>query len=203
MRSRRPARRARSLWARIAGYTGTLLLVAAAAAVLLMPLMDDGDKTAAGAQGTVSPSAQAGGQTGAPGGSGLPATPTNPVPQQNGSGRPYPGGQNGGSGGQGGGPEFPAQNGAGEVGWCPKGTAFYKAAQKGVDVVVTVASSGAIRAEMSLRGRSPESQQTTVRSGGPHAFHFTRVQPQLVERVKVTTVSVGVSMQTCYARAGA
>jgi hypothetical protein len=200
MKSRRPAPRARSLWARIAGYTGTLALVAAAVIVLLMPLTDDGGKGAAGAQGTASPSSPAGGPTG---GSGLPATPTNPVPQQDGSGRPYPSGQDGGgSGGQGGGPVIPTQGGSGGIGWCPKGTAFYKATATGVDVVVTVASSGAIRAELSLRGQAPKSQQTTVRNGGPHAFHFTGVAPQLVERVKVNTVSVGVAMQTCYARAG-
>lgn len=199
MKSRRPARRARSLWARVAGYTGTLALVAAAVIVLLMPLTDDGGKGTAGAQGTA-PSSTAGGPTG---GSGLPATPTNPVPQQDGSGRPYPSGQDGGgSGGQGGGPVIPTQGGSGGIGWCPKGTAFYKATATGVDVVVTVASSGAIRAELSLRGQAPKSQQTTVRNGGPHAFHFTGVAPQLVERVKVNTVSVGVAMQTCYARAG-
>ncbi|MCQ0012316.1 hypothetical protein [Actinomadura madurae] len=199
MKSRRPARTARSLWARIAGYTGTLALVAAAVIVLLMPLTDDGGKGAAGAQGTAGPSAPAGG---APNGSGLPATPTNPVPQQDGSGPAVSAGQDGGgSGGQGGGPVIPTQ-GSGGIGWCPKGTAFYKATATGVDVVVTVASSGAIRAELSLRGREPQSQQTTVRSGGPHAFHFKGVAPQLVERVKVNTVSVGVAMQTCYARAG-
>ncbi|WP_433478960.1 hypothetical protein ACQPZP_19110 [Spirillospora sp. CA-142024] len=200
MKSRRPARRARSLWARIAGYTGTLLLVAAAVIVLLIPLMDDGKK---GAAGTVSPSASAGGGTGGPGGSGLPVTPTGPGPQQGGSGRPYPGGQNDGSGGQGGGPQIPAQNGSAGIGQCPKGTAYYKATATGVDVVIAVSASGAIRAELSLRGQAPKSQQTTVRSGGPHTFHFTGVPPQLVERVKVTTVSVGVAMQTCYARPAA
>jgi hypothetical protein len=198
MKSRRPGRRGRSLWLRIAGYTGTLALVAAAVIVLLMPLMDDGTKGAAG--GTASPSAP-GAQTGLPGGGGLPVTPTGPVPQQNGSGQPYPGGGGGGSGGQGGGPQIPPQNGSGGVAACPKGTAYYRATSTGVDVVIAVSASGAIRAELSLRGQEPKAQQTTVRSGGPQTFHFTGVAPQLVERVKVTTISVGGGMQNCYARA--
>lgn len=201
MKSRRPGRRKRSLWLRVAGYTGTLGLVAAAVIVLLMPLMDDGTKGAAGAGGTASPSAPDG-RTDLPGGGGLPATPTNPTPQQNGSGQPYPGGGGGdGSGGQGGGPQIPPQNGSSGVGACPKGTAYYRATPTGVDVVIAVSASGAIRAELSLRGREPIAQQRTVRSGGPQTFHFTGVAPQLVERVKVTTISVGGGMQNCYARA--
>ncbi|MES9541265.1 hypothetical protein [Actinomadura sp. NPDC000600] len=200
MKSRRPARRGRSLWLRMAGYTGTLALVAAAVVVLLMPLMDDGQKGAAGAGGTAGPSAP-GGQTGVPGGGGLPATPTNPAPQQTG-GQPYPSGGGGGSGGQGGGPQIPPQNGsAGGIGACPKGTAYYRAAPTGVDVVIAVSAGGAIRAELSLRGQEPRAQQTTMRSGGSKTFHFTGVMPQLVERVKVTTISVGGGMQNCYARA--
>lgn len=198
MKSRRPGRRGRSLWLRIAGYTGTLALVAAAVVVLLMPLMDKGTKGAAGAGGTASPSAP-GGRTGLPGGAGLPVTPTDPAPQQNGSGQPYPGGGDG-SGGPGGGPQIPSQNGSGGVGACPKGTAYYRAAPTGVDVVIAVSASGAIRAELSLRGQEPKAKQTTVRGGGPQTFHFTGVAPQLVERVRVTTISVGGGMQNCYAR---
>ncbi|WP_165966476.1 hypothetical protein, partial [Actinomadura sp. 7K507] len=105
---------------------------------------------------------------------------------------------------QGGGPQIPDQGGSDGITWCPGGTASYRSTRTGVDVVVTVSSSGAIRAELVLRGRAPESQQTTVSGGGrPHTFHFRGVAPRLVERVKVTTVSVGVSMQTCYARVGA
>ncbi|GGQ40787.1 hypothetical protein BKA00_001322 [Actinomadura coerulea] len=198
MKGRRPGRRGRSLWLRIAGYTGTLALVAAAVIVLLMPLMDEGTKGAAGFGGTAAPSAP-GGVTGLPGGVGLPVTPTDPAPQQNRSGQPYPG--SGGSGGQSGGPQIPPQNGSsGGVGACPKGTASYRATPTGVDVVVAVSASGAIRAELSLRGREPTAQQRTVRSGGPQTFHFTGVAPQLVERVKVTTISVGGGMENCYAR---
>ena len=207
MKSRRPARRGRRarLWGRIAGYGCTLLLVAAAVVVLIVPLMDDGKKGAAGAEGRPSPAASAPGRAGVPGGPGLPATPTNPVPQQNGGGSPYPGGQNGGSGGQnggqGGGPRIPEQNsGGGSVAQCPDGTAFYRATATGVDVLVTVSASGLIRAELVLQGASPESQQASTNAGRPHTFHFTGVAPRQVERVKVTTVSVGGGMQTCYAR---
>ncbi|NDU72682.1 hypothetical protein GWI34_08580 [Actinomadura sp. DSM 109109] len=200
MKSRRPGRRGRSLWLRIAGYTGTLALVAAAVVVLLVPLMDDGPKGAAGAEGTAGPAAPDG-STGLPGGAGVPVTPTNPAPQQNGSGQPYPGGGGGGAGAPGGGPQIPAQNGSGGVGACPKGTAYYRATPTGVDVVIAVSASGAIRAELSLRGQEPKAQQTTVRRGGPQTFHFTGVATQLVERVKVTTISVGGGMQNCYARA--
>lgn len=203
MKSRRPARRGRRarLWGRIAGYGCTLLLVAAAVIVLLMPLMDDGKKGTAGAQGQASPSATPlPGRPGAPGGS--PPTPTNPVPQQNGGGSPYPGGQNGGSGGQNGGPQIPEQNsGGGSVSQCPNGTALYRATATGVDVLVTVSASGLIRAELVLQGASPKSQQASASAGRPHTFHFTGVSPRTVERVKVTTVSVGGGMQSCYARA--
>ncbi|MEV4001590.1 hypothetical protein [Actinomadura sp. NPDC049753] len=200
MKSRRPGRPGRSLWLRIAGYTGTLALVAAAVIVLLMPLMDGGTKGAAGSGGTAAPSAPGAG-TGLPGGEGLPVTPTGPAPQQTGGDRPYPGGGGAGAGGQGGGPQIPSQNGSsGGVGACPKGAAYYRATPTGVDVVIAVSASGAIRAELSLRGREPTAQQRTVRSGGPQTFHFTGVAPQLVERVKVTTISVGGGMENCYAR---
>lgn len=200
MKSRRPARRARraGLRGRIAGYGGTLLLVTAAVIVLLVPLMDGGKDGAAGAVGSADPSAPPPGRDGA----GLPATPTSPVPRRNESGRPYPGGQNGGgSGGRDGGPGIPQQNGGGSLRRCPDGSALYRATATGVDVLVTVSGSGLIRAELVLRGRAPRSQQASAKAGRPHTFHFTGIAPNLVERVKVTTVSVGGGMQSCYARA--
>ncbi|MGW5418196.1 hypothetical protein [Actinomadura geliboluensis] len=200
MKSRRPARRGRPprLWGRIAGYGGTLALVAAAVAVLLQPLMDGGKKSAAGAQGPVSPSASAvPGQAGVPGAPGASATPTNPVPQQNGGGRPYP---TAGTGGQGGGPTIPEQNTGDTLDWCPDGTGLYRVTSAGVNVLVTVSASGLIRAELVLRGRAPKSQQATASAGRPHTFYFAGVSGGLVERVKVTTVSVGGGMQSCYAR---
>ncbi|TDB98426.1 hypothetical protein [Actinomadura sp. 7K534] len=202
MRARRPARHSRSLPARIAGYAGTVLLVAAAVVVLLIPLIDDGkDAGGAGAQSPLDQHASPGGPAGVPGDPVLPGAPTGPAPQQDGSGLPAPGGRQDG-GGQGGGPPLPSQGGTGELTWCPDGTASYRATGTGIDVVITVASSGAIRAELVLQGRAPESQQATVPGGRPHTFHFRGVSPALVERVKVTTVSVGVNMQTCYARVG-
>ncbi|GAA0590265.1 hypothetical protein [Actinomadura livida] len=202
MRARRPARHSRSLPARIAGYAGTVLLVAAAVVVLLIPLIDDGKGAdGAGAQSSPSQTASPGGPAGVPGDPVLPGAPTGPAPQQDGSGLPAPGGPQDG-GGQGGGPALPGQGGTGELTWCPDGTASYRATGTGIDVVITVASSGAIRAELVLQGRAPESQQATVPGGRPHTFHFRGVSPALVERVKVTTVSVGVNMQTCYARVG-
>jgi hypothetical protein len=204
MKSRRPARRSlrARLWGRIAGYGGTLALVVAAVLVLLQPLMDDGDKGAAGARGAVSPSGPAvPGQAGAPGVPGVPgasATPTNPVPQQNGGGSPYP---SAGSGGQGGGPTIPEQNSGGSAAdWCPDGTGLYRVTSAGVNVLVTVSASGLIRAEVMLKGRAPKSQQATAQAGRPHSFYFAGVSANLIERVKVTTVSVGGGMQSCYAR---
>ncbi len=122
------------------------------------------------------------------------------MPQQNGGGSPYPGGQDGGSGGQGGGPQIPQPTGGGSLDRCPNGTAFYRATATGVDVLVTVSASGLIRAELVLRQGSPKSQQASAQGGRPHTFHFTGVAPSAVERVKVTTVSVGGGMQSCYAR---
>ncbi|MEU6751487.1 hypothetical protein ABZ914_35175 [Spirillospora sp. NPDC046719] len=197
-RPRRPGpRRARSVWGRIAGYGGAALLVAAAIVVLLVPLLDK-DKDGTGAAGTTSPgTSPSAGLGGVPGASGGPVNPTNPVPQNTG-GSPYTGGGQGG--GQGGGMQIPDQNGTGGTGWCPQGTAFYRAAKGGVDVTITVSSSGAIRAELSIKGHAPQAQQTTVSGGRPHTFRFKGVAAQLVRRVKVTTVSVGVAMQNCYAR---
>ncbi|MEU9019619.1 hypothetical protein [Actinomadura sp. NPDC048394] len=194
---RRGPRRARSVWGRVAGYGGAALLVAAAIVVLLVPLLDK-HKDGAGAAGTTSPGASpTAGQGVVPGGSGQPVTPTNPVPQNSG-GSPYTGGGQGG--GQGGGMQIPDQNGAAGTDWCPQGTAFYRAAGGNIDVTITVSSSGAIRAELSIKGHAPQAQQTTVSGGKPHTFRFKNVPAQLVRRVKVTTVSVGVAMQNCYAR---
>lgn len=96
---------------------------------------------------------------------------------------------------------MPGRDGTGTaLTWCPEGSAYYRAVTGAVDVVVTVAASGAIRAELALRGYAPQARQTTVRGAGPHTFHFEGVPPRLVERVKVTTVSVGVTMTSCYAR---
>ncbi|TDC70443.1 hypothetical protein E1200_05350 [Actinomadura sp. GC306] len=206
MRARKRARPSRSLPARIAGYAGTMLLVAAAVVVLLIPLIDDGEGAGgAGAQNSPDPAASPGAPAGVPGDPVLPGAPTGAAPQQDGSGLPAPGGQQDGGGqggGQGGGPALPGQGGTGELTWCPDGTASYRATETGIDVVITVASSGAIRAELVLQGRAPVSQQTTVPGGRPHTFRFRGISPAIVERVKVTTVSVGVNMQTCYARIG-
>ena len=68
---------------------------------------------------------------------------------------------------------------------------------------MNAATSGLVRAEVALRGRSPRSQQDTVRHPGPYTFRFRAVSAALVKRVKVTTVSVGVAVQTCYARPSA
>ncbi|MFC6883120.1 MULTISPECIES: hypothetical protein [Actinomadura] len=205
MKSTRAARRARrSFWARIAGYGGALLLAAAAVVVLIRPAVNkDAGSESAGAETSTAPSATAGA---GPGGAGVPGYPgpsaaaSNPATQQTRGGSPYPGGQGGG----GGGPAMPGQNGSGAgISWCPAGTASYRAATGGLEVSISVSGSGAVRAEVTARGRSPEPQQATVRGGKPHKFLFRGVAPQSVERVRVTTVSVGVSMQTCYARPSA
>ncbi|MFS2292719.1 MAG: hypothetical protein FWJ90_08430 [Actinomadura sp.] len=201
MRFRRGTRGRGRILAWVAGYTGTTVLVAAAIVVLLLPLIDDGKGSGtAGAQGSPSPSGTAPG--GPPGDPALPGAPTGPAQQPDGGG-PAGGDPSGvqGPAGQGGGPPIPTRGAGGDGDWCPEGTAVYRAADRGVDVVIVAASSGAIRAELILRGREPQSQQTTVPGGRPHTFHFAGVSPQMIERVKVTTVTVGVSMQTCYARA--
>jgi hypothetical protein len=183
------------VWVRVAGYGGSALLVAAAVAVLLLPLLDDGKPgRTAGAQTT------AGAPAARPGASGLPASPAAPTPRRSGGGADLggrPGGQDDG------GPPIPEQGGSAGVALCPRGAASYRAAPDGVDVVVRVSASGAVRAELSLTGGEPRSRQSTVKGGGQHTFHFTGVAPRLVQRVKVTTISVGVAMQTCYARPAA
>ncbi|MDL4821402.1 hypothetical protein [Actinomadura opuntiae] len=195
---RRGPRRARSIWGRVAGYGGAVLLVAAALVVLLVPLLDnkhDGTGTGAtGATGTADPgSSPAVGQGVVPGPSGQPVTPSNPVPQSSG-GSPYTGG------GQGGGMQLPDQNQAGGTDWCPQGTAFYRASGGNVDVTITVSASGLVRVEMSIKGHAMQTRQSSVAGGKPHTFRFKNVSAGLVQKVKVTTVSVGVAMQNCYAR---
>ncbi|MFB4302692.1 hypothetical protein [Actinomadura sp. NTSP31] len=200
MKSTRPRRRgprpARPIWGRVAGYGGAALLVAAALVVLLVPLLDGhgGGTGAAGATGTAgagtSPTV---GQGVVPGPSGQPVTPTNPVPQGSG-GSPYTGG------GQGGGMQIPDQNGTSGTDWCPQGTAFYRASGGNVDVTITVSASGLVRVEMSVKGHAMQTRQSSVSGGKPHTFRFKNVSAGLVQKVKVTTVSVGVAMQNCYAR---
>lgn len=192
----RRRRRGGSALGRIAGYGGAVLLAVAAVVVLLMPVLGE-EKGPAGASGNGTPTATApGGVTPAPGATVPSTVPTNPVQQNNGS-TPYPG-STGGTG-----PLMPGDPGSGTgLGTCPPGTAFYRATGAGLEVVITVATSGAIRAEVELRGRSPQARQATVKGGSPHTFRFAGVGPQLVERVKVTTVSVGAAMQSCYAQPG-
>jgi hypothetical protein len=97
---------------------------------------------------------------------------------------------------------MPGRDGGGTLTWCPDGTAFYRDAGTGLQVTINVSASGLVRAEAALRGRSPVSRQDTVRRPGPHTLRFAGVTARMVERVKVTTVSVGVAVQTCYARPG-
>jgi hypothetical protein len=183
----------------IGGYGGSLALVAAAGVVLLMPLFgEDGDGGGRAETGS----------TGA-----APAAPAATVPAQ----RPEPGvtstsaaRRRQGSTPQsqeegGGGPPMPGQGGGGTLTWCPDGTAFYRDAVTGtgLEVTINVSASGLARAEVTPRGRAAVSRQATVRRPGPHTFRFAGLSARAVERVKVTTVSVGVAMQTCYARPGA
>ncbi|WP_242911276.1 hypothetical protein [Actinomadura terrae] len=189
---------------RIAGYGTALLLVVAAVVVLVLPLIDEdeGRRGAAGARVTPRPGGTP--SAAAPGVSEPPI-----VPSPGGSKGTDDTGGTGGlrpgtGGGEGGGPPMPGENGGGtSLTWCPAGTAYYRAVRDAVEVVITVSASGAIRAEMALRGYAPRSQQAAVRGGAPHTFRFTGVPPALVERVKVTTISLGVAMQTCYARVAA
>ncbi|MEW2355607.1 hypothetical protein [Spirillospora sp. NPDC029432] len=194
-----PARKGPA-WLRGAGYGGAMLLVAAAVAVLLYPLMGQdrkggtaaGDQAAAGTA-TTAPGVPGGGATGVPGVPGATEPQTRPE-QGGGTGRDQ-------GGNQGGGPTLPGQGG-GTTTWCPAGTAVYRPAATGdaLEVAVRASASGLVRAEVSMTGRSPVSQQDTAKAGRTHTFRFAGVRAETVERVKVTTVSVGVSMQTCYAR---
>ncbi|MQY09754.1 hypothetical protein [Actinomadura macrotermitis] len=202
MKSTRGARGARPIWGRVAGYGGAGLLVVIAVAVLLMPLFDK-DPVGGGPAAGAGP-AQGTGPGTVPGqGGGVPTTPGNPVPQQNNGGRPYPGGRTPQQNQQGGnpniGPQYPAPGGT-ALTWCPEGTAVYRAVQGGVDLLISVTASGLVRAEMTLGGREPEVRQATVKAGRPHTFRFQGISPALVQRVKITTVSIGAAMETCYAR---
>ncbi|WP_067484567.1 hypothetical protein [Actinomadura hibisca] len=212
MKSTRPARGTRSAGARVAGYGGAALLVAVALAVLLMPLFDQdgGTGTAAGRTpgGTAS---QPAGQQGLPG-AGRTVTPTNPLPQQNRGGQvypdgrpsPQPSGQNRGQNNNDGGPPLPGTGGGVGLTWCPAGTSVYRPSPTGrLEVSVSVSGSGAVRAEVQLRGGAPKSQQATVKGGRPHTFTFPGVAPAQIRYVKITTMSVGISTDTCYARPGA
>ncbi|RKS67803.1 hypothetical protein BZB76_6755 [Actinomadura pelletieri DSM 43383] len=183
---------ARSAWFRAAGYGGAALLAVAAVVVLLMPLMDGGKRgTTTGAS---TPAVPSGGRSVVPGGT-VPVTPTGSAPSRDRGGEPYPGGRAGG-------PPLPDQGRSAALAPCPRGSAYYRAVPGGVDVVVGVSAGGAIRAELFLRGGgTPESRQATVRGRGSHTFHFRGAAPRLVQRVKVTAISVGVAMRTCYARA--
>ncbi|MFF5264063.1 hypothetical protein ACFY4C_34475 [Actinomadura viridis] len=183
---------------RIAGYGGALALVAAAIVVLLMPLLGK-DRKAGGEQPAAgSGPAATGPSRPAPGGAGALA----PVPQQTRDGAGPREGQGEGrpAQGQGGGPPMPGQGG-GTLTWCPPGTAVYAVTGTTLKVTVHVSTSGLVRAEASLRGRPAVSEQDTARAGRPYTFTFAGITAAMLERVKVTTVSVGVAMQTCYARA--
>jgi len=172
----------------IGGYGGSLALVAAAVVVLLMPLFrEDGGAADGSAASGTSPSGTA---------SAVPL-PTDPAPRATPS---RPGGGNAPQGqARDGGPPGPERD-DGTVTWCPDGTAFYRDGGTGLEVTINVSASGLARAEASLRGRPPVSRQAGVRRPGPYTFRFGGVTARMVERVKVTTVSVGVAVQTCYAR---
>ncbi|MFI0356664.1 hypothetical protein [Actinomadura sp. 9N407] len=201
MKTRSRTGRQGSPWGRIAGYGGAVLLVAAAVAVLLYPVLDRQGNGAATAGGRTTTGPQTGGPAvagpGDPAASGAPGS-AGPDPRQSPSAPAQ-----GQGGGQGGGPPMPGQGGGGTVTWCPNGTAFYRAEGTTLQVVIQVSASGFVRAEVSLNGRAPLSKQGSAKAGRPHTLTFPGVPAELVERVKVTTVSVGASMQTCYARIGA
>src|SRR5262249_54966672 len=145
-----------------------------------------------------------GGQaTGQPTPTGGPTSPTNPTPQQNNSGRPYPGQSSGsgqGSGDQG--PPLPGSGGGVGVGMCPVGTAVYHDVGGALEGMSKGAGSGLVKAEASLRGRQSATRQASVKGGAPVTLTFNGVPTALVERVKVTTFSVGAAMENCYATPG-
>ncbi|MGI5163044.1 hypothetical protein ACQEU3_01640 [Spirillospora sp. CA-253888] len=211
MKSTKPARGTRSTGARVAGYGGAALLVAAALAVLLMPLFDQGGGTGPVAGRTPGGTAsQPAGRQGVPGGTAPTAAPTNPLPQQNQGGQVYPDGRPSpqspgrGQGGNGDGPPLPGTGGGVGLTWCPAGTSTYRPTPAGkLEVSVNVSGSGAVRAEVVLRSGAPKSQQATVKGGRPHTFTFQGVPPAQIRYVKITTMSVGISTETCYARPGA
>ncbi|MFC0040089.1 hypothetical protein [Actinomadura rayongensis] len=192
-----------SPWWRVAGYGGALLLVAAAVAVLVVPVVR-GTGGRAGAAATPGPGATTVPPGANPGG--------NPVPQQQPSGQLYPSASApatpGGGQGGGGGPEMPLprQNGGGaNVDWCDQNAALYRPAATGggVEVVVNVAASSAVTVEVTLTGGARKSRQDTVMKGAPHTFAFPDVAITALSRAKVTTLALGGTMASCYARPGA
>ncbi|POM23207.1 hypothetical protein BTM25_43590 [Actinomadura rubteroloni] len=204
MKTSRPPKPPHSPWWRVAGYGGALLLVAAAVAVLVVPVVR-GNGGRVGAAATPGPG-QAGATTVPPS-----ANPGgNPVPQQQPSGQLYPSATPSATpGGQGGGgPEMPLprQNGGGtNVDWCDQNAALYRPAATGggVEVVVNVAASSAVTVEVTLTGGTRKSKQDTVLKGAPRTFAFPDVAITALSRAKVTTLALGGTMGSCYARPGA
>lgn len=199
--TRRPGTAHRPVVGRVLGYGGSVVLAVAAVVVLLMPLFDGGRGAASGeaADRTTPEATEPGGWT--PPDGAAPAadpaatpTPTGGAPRRGGTGPSTPRQQSGPS------PEL--QTGT-TVTWCPEGSAVYRAGDGGLEVAVSASASGFARAQVSLRSGYTAEKQATVRSGVPHTFEFTGVPAAEVERVKVTTISVGVSTQTCYARPAA
>lgn len=185
--------------ARFLGYGGAALLVSAAVAVLVFQAFGGrhGSGGSASASGTGGPS-QSGGSSGGPVGT----LPTGPTRQSPGGVNPSKPGSPSGTGSEPGdqGAPMPGTGGGVGIDFCPAGTAVYRAGRpSGVDVTVTVGAAGVVKAEVTVAGHGPLSDQASVRKAGTQTFRFA-VAPALVRRVKITTLSVGVDMQTCYAR---
>ncbi|MBO2452746.1 hypothetical protein J4573_37035 [Actinomadura barringtoniae] len=214
MKSRKPGSpkksgRLRNRVLRALGYGGTAALVVAAIVVLIMPLVkkDDGSGAAGAGPTAGGGGGQTTGRSTTPGNGGGSPFPSNPAPQQNNSGRPYPGQSSGSGSGQGGnggdqGPPLPGSGGGTGVGMCPVGTAVYHDVGGALEVMIKVAGSGLVKAEASLRGRPSVTRQSSVKGGAPVTLTFNGVPTALVERVKVTTFSVGAAMDNCYATPG-
>ncbi|RFU38207.1 hypothetical protein DZF91_28880 [Actinomadura logoneensis] len=195
MKTRRPPAGPGLTVARFLGYGGAALLVSAAVAVLVFQALHGGRGTGASASGTGRPS-QDGAST-APAGS-APGT----RQTQGGGTVPTRPGTSPGAGSQPGdqGAPMPSTGGGAGAEYCPAGTAVYRAGRtSGVEVAVTVGAAGVVKADVTVAGHGPLSDQASVRKAGTHTFRFA-VAPTLVRRVKITTLSVGVDMQTCYAR---
>ncbi|MEV5575859.1 hypothetical protein AB0L06_37975 [Spirillospora sp. NPDC052269] len=179
--------------ARLLGYGGAALLVSAALAVLVFQAFGGRNDSGSSASGT-------GGQSSSNGSSGGPAgtVPSGPAQPQGGGrspSRPDTSSQPGDQGAP-----MPGTGGGVGTDFCPAGTALYRAGRSsGVEVAVTTGGAGVVKAEVTVAGHGPLSDQATVRKAGTRTFHFA-VAPTLVRRVKITTLSVGVDMQTCYAR---
>ncbi|WP_433324025.1 hypothetical protein [Spirillospora sp. CA-294931] len=198
--TRRPGTRSPYPWLRVLGYGGALACVAAALVVLLMPILDKDDRRDASASsGNVAGDPQAGVS---PGPQAQTVAPSEPAPRQSQSGRPR---QDDGGRQPGVGPTMPGDNGFPSSGTslCPAGTAYYKSTGAAIEVTVNFQASGLVRAELSLRGGAPESKQGSAKGGRPLTFTFPGVQIAQVDRVKITAVSTGASIESCYARPGA